>query len=272
MVRLAKVAWPGCGSIDQRSPLPNGRAHTTGTEQAHQVTQTAPGERDGEKEMFDASLRVKKDRWFHLIVRRLPRVDPSWITLAGLLLGLASCGAVLAGCQVASLLLWIANRTFDGVDGAHARVHGLQSAWGGYLDLFSDLAVYALLPFAMVLARPSLTGFTMLTLLLATFYVNLGSWMMLSALCPTHSGTTSISMPRGLVEGAETVIFYTIFLLFPRAAPALFGLMAALVVVTIAQRVSWAARNLPRVTKARMEDAGEEITPARTGRTQPEAG
>jgi hypothetical protein len=40
------------------------------------------------------------------------------------------------------------------------------------------------------------------------------------------------------------VVFFTLFLLLPGALVPLFWLMAALVLVTAAQRVAWAARAL----------------------------
>jgi hypothetical protein len=55
---------------------------------------------------------------------------------------------------------------------------------------------------------------------------------------------TAVTMPAGLIEGAETVVFFTLFLLFPGAIVPLFSLMAALVLFTAGQRVAWAIRRL----------------------------
>ncbi len=51
-------------------------------------------------------------------------------------------------------------------------------------------------------------------------------------------------MPTALVEGTETIVFYSLFMLFPGALAPLFGLMAALVWVSVFQRLFWAVRNL----------------------------
>ncbi len=51
-------------------------------------------------------------------------------------------------------------------------------------------------------------------------------------------------MPGGLVEGTETVVLYTLVLLAPRGAATLFALIAALVLITVGQRLVWAARAL----------------------------
>lgn len=60
----------------------------------------------------------------------------------------------------------------------------------------------------------------------------------------TTGESTSVTMPGGLIAGTETMLFYTLFFLFPKHLAALFATMAALVIVTAAQRVVWAARHL----------------------------
>jgi hypothetical protein len=55
---------------------------------------------------------------------------------------------------------------------------------------------------------------------------------------------TSIEMPAGLIEGAETIAFYTLFYLLPSYVGYLFVIFGALVLFTAGQRVWWAARNL----------------------------
>ena len=51
-------------------------------------------------------------------------------------------------------------------------------------------------------------------------------------------------MPAGIIGGTETIIFYSLFMLFPAGYPWLFGLMAGLVMVTIMQRVVWAYQTI----------------------------
>ena len=55
---------------------------------------------------------------------------------------------------------------------------------------------------------------------------------------------TSVTMPSGLIEGVETIVLFTLFLLFPAALVPLFSLMAVLVMVTVGQRMFWAKRHL----------------------------
>ena len=75
-----------------------------------------------------------------------------------------------------------------------------------------------------------------MAVLLATFYVNAVSWTYLSALLEKRSAgasrtgeLTSIAMPPALVEGAETLVLFTLALLVPRDAPQVFAVMAVAV-------------------------------------------
>ena len=85
--------------------------------------------------------------------------------------------------------------------------------------------------------------------LLASFYVNTISWSYLSAIAERRRAVaddrlTSIELPGGLVEGAETVVFFTAMLLLPTWTPVLCWVMAVAVAVTILQRLAWAVRAL----------------------------
>ena len=135
-----------------------------------------------------------------------------------------------------------------------ARLTGQQSDWGGYLDIVCDFAVYALLPLAIAWSLGTPGAFFAVAFLLVTFYVNAATWLYLSALLekrtqtnsvtPLRSAYTSIAIPSGLIEGTETIIFYSLFLLLPAYAPYLMVAMAFLVIITIFQRLSWAETQL----------------------------
>lgn len=141
------------------------------------------------------------------------------------------------------------------MDGSAARFQHKQSDLGGYLDQLLDTVVYALLPIALVASNPSPAGYASLALLLAAYYLNTVSWLYLAALLEKRRrGTsvhlerpremTSITMPSGLIEGAETVVFYSLFLLWPDRTALLFGVFATLVLITVGQRVTWAMHGL----------------------------
>ncbi len=55
---------------------------------------------------------------------------------------------------------------------------------------------------------------------------------------------TTVAMPATVIGGAETILFYCLFLLWPGALSWLFTLMALLVLVGVGVRLHWARRHL----------------------------
>lgn len=201
--------------------------------------------------MLDPALRRSKDRLLEPLARALgPGVHPNALTLLGFALGLGCAWSLLHAAYLPALGLWALNRVLDGLDGAVARIWDRQSDLGGYLDILLDFALYALIPLALVAGLPDPDAlYPRLALLLGSFYLNAASWMYLAALLEKRAAArrdpaTAVVMPAGLIEGTETLAFYTAFLLLPGALPELFAAMTALVLLTVAQRLLWAVRVL----------------------------
>ncbi|GAB4212138.1 MAG: CDP-alcohol phosphatidyltransferase family protein [Roseiflexaceae bacterium] len=200
--------------------------------------------------MVDKVLRYPKEQILTPLARGpLRALHPTAVTLLACAVGLATALAAWQQLYIPALVLWLLNRTLDGLDGTLARVHGRQSDLGGYLDILLDVLVYAAVPFGLALGVGTPAAFLSLALLLGSFYINGASWMYLAALLEKRNQgakaggeLTTVTMPGGLIEGTETVVFYALFLLFPSALVPLFGLMALLVGVTTLQRLVWAIR------------------------------
>jgi phosphatidylglycerophosphate synthase len=202
--------------------------------------------------MFDDVLRALKDRLLAPVARQLgPGLHPNVVSVVAFLVGAGA--AVLAARRVydAALALWALNRVLDGLDGTLARIHARQSDLGGYLDILLDFAVYALMPLALVVGAPTRENAIAGLYLVGTFFVNAASWMYLAAIlerraqgAAARGELTTVTMPPGLIAGAETVVFYSLFLLFPQHLAPLFTVMGSLVLVNVVQRFVWAARNL----------------------------
>lgn len=112
-----------------------------------------------------------------------------------------------------------------------------------------DFIVYLAIPIALIYALPTSENLWAGIGLFASYVLNLLSWSTLSALIEkrqlqTSARLTSMEMPTGLIEGAETILFYILFFLFPSYLAFLLWFMAALVLVTASQRVWWAYYNL----------------------------
>ena len=202
--------------------------------------------------MFDAWLRAVKDRLLAPLARTLgPGVPPAAVTVLALVVGLLAAWAAFERRYLVALALWLLNRLLDGLDGSLAREHGRQGDVGGYLDILLDHVVYAALPIGLALGDGGRPALVAAVGLVASFYVNAASWMYLSAVlerrgvgAAARGERTSVTMPVGLVAGTETVVLYVLFLLLPAHLVALFWLMAALVLLTVAQRLVWAVRHL----------------------------
>lgn len=171
--------------------------------------------------MFDSTLRPLKDRLSAPLADAVgKRLAPDTVSLLALIAGLGCAASLGLGYRWLALALWLLNRLLDGLDGLIARSSGRTSDAGAYLDIMLDFTVYAALPLAMVWPEPALAY--SVALLLGVFYINSASWMYLSALfekrgagATARGEATSVSMPRGLVEGSETIVFYTLLILFP---------------------------------------------------------
>ena len=202
--------------------------------------------------MMDGVLRQAKEKFLLPTAQRLGhRVNPTTLTLlAGIAGGLAAVAA-WQGNNLLGLGLWWLNRTLDGLDGTVARVSGQQSDWGGYLDIVLDFFVYTVIPFGLILRQPSLEGLIVLAFVFGMFYINAGAYLYLAALlerreqgAQQRGELTSITMPGGVIEGTEAVIFFSLFFLLPEWFIPLLLVLGVLVAVSAIQRLVWAARHL----------------------------
>ncbi len=201
--------------------------------------------------MFDEWFRLHKERWFTPLALLLGRsISPLAVTVLALVLGIASAFAASRAAWSVAILLWVSNRFLDGLDGTLARVQRRQSDFGGYLDIVLDFVVYAAIPIGITLALDTRATWLATTVLLATWFVNAASWMYLAAVLERRGAgaakrgeLTTVTMPRGLVAGTETVVFFLLFLAFPAQYVLLAWIMSAGVTIGVGQRIVWAARN-----------------------------
>ena len=173
------------------------------------------------------------------------------ITAGGLVVGLAAAGVAAVGWWAVALGLWWFNRIIDGLDGLVARANGRMSDVGGYLDMCADVVVYAALPLGVAIGHDQRSVWIATAFLIASFYVNIVSWSYLSALlekvaagAASRGEVTSITMPRGLIEGAETIALLSIVVAVPGLAAWTMGLMAVAVAASALAHVVSGVRAL----------------------------
>lgn len=203
--------------------------------------------------MFDNHLRNTKETLFVHLAKGLNghHIHPIFLTCVALGFGILSALALAQQHTRLGFLFWFLNRFFDGLDGTVARVGDLQSDLGGYLDILFDFITYAIIPIALVIANASAAAYLSLAFLLATFYVNGAAWMYLAAVLEKQNRSatakkSAVVMPAGLIGGAETIVFYTLFILWPQQLVPLFIMMGTLVIATIGQRIVWALRHVEK--------------------------
>jgi phosphatidylglycerophosphate synthase len=173
-------------------------------------------------------------------------ISADQVTVAGFALGLAAAAAIAAELYAWGLLLILASRFCDGLDGAVAR-HTEKSDRGGFLDIVLDFAFYGLVPLAFAVARPEANALAAATLLFS-FYVNGASFLAYAVMAERRGlataarGEKSLYFTAGLMEATETIIAFLLFCLFPAAFAPIAYVFAVLCLVTAAARIALAVK------------------------------
>lgn len=195
--------------------------------------------------MFDAKLRPLIDPPLNRMARTLARlgVSANTLTFAGLALGLGGAVAIAFGQVWLGLALILANRLFDGLDGAVARLRG-PSALGGYFDIVADFAFYVSIPvgFGLMAAENTLPALV----LVASFVLTGVSFLAFAVIAAERGNTTdahgkkSFFYSTGVAEGGETIAVFIAMCVFPAWFAVIAYAYAALCVVTVFQRSAMA--------------------------------
>lgn len=166
-------------------------------------------------------------------------VSANRVTLLGLGVGLGAVVAMGLGHNALALWLLLGNRLLDGLDGAVARLRG-PTEFGGYLDIVSDFAIWALLPLSFAVADPSVSFAA--ALLLASFMAT-GTTFLAHAILAAKAGTESkVNGPKsfyhltGLTEGSETILLFVIVLTWPETFVVAAPIFATLAFITALSR------------------------------------
>jgi phosphatidylserine synthase len=224
--------------------------------------------------VVDRALRPLKARLLAPAARALASWPADAVTGVGVAVGLAAALLAALGRFDLALLAWWSNRLLDGLDGELARAArrggspaGAQR--GAYLDLMADLLVYATLPLGLAAGAagtwtgtpaalgPAWAVWAAASAAVAAFYLNLGSWTLLAAALAEAEGprprgrdAPGIRMPAGLMEGAETIVAFSVALLWPAAAAWTLGAIALLTLLGAAHRTRWGVRRLARAERS----------------------
>ncbi|MGB3471240.1 MAG: CDP-alcohol phosphatidyltransferase family protein [Erythrobacter sp.] len=191
--------------------------------------------------MLDAKLRPLIDPPLNAAGRILANngVTANMLTFAGLALGLGGAVAIANAEFGWALALILANRVFDGLDGAVARVRG-PTPLGGYFDIVADFAFYVSIPLAFGLQDAENT---MPALVLVSSFVLTGvSFLAFAAVAAERGKSTqahgrkSFFYSTGLAEGGETIVVFVAMCALPANFPIIAYVYAGLCAATVLQR------------------------------------
>ena len=194
--------------------------------------------------MFDHRLRPIIDRPLNAVARRLVRlgIGANQITLIGFGIGMAGAIAIALQQYLLGLILILASRAADGLDGAVARANGSASDRGGFLDIVLDFLFYSSVPFAFALAAPDQNAVAAAFLIWS--FIGTGASFLGYAVIAEKRGISTDARGRkslfylgGLTEGAETILFLCLVCLWPQHFAVMAWVFAALAWITTATRI-----------------------------------
>ena len=200
--------------------------------------------------VLDERLRPLREQLVAPVVTSpIGRVPPAALSALGLVSALGAAAAAAGELVVASAALWLFSRVCDALDGPVARARGLSSELGSVIDIVADTIGYAAIPIGIAIAADDGTTWLATAVLLASFYVNSMSLGYVAALLERRharrpDALTSLAVPHGLIEGAETIVAFTLALAFPDAAATIWWVFAVLVFITAADRIVRTARTV----------------------------
>ncbi|MFV2092602.1 MAG: CDP-alcohol phosphatidyltransferase family protein [Hyphomicrobiales bacterium] len=206
--------------------------------------------------MFDAQARKIIDPPLNRAGRYLASlgVGANAVTYIGFGIGILAIPLLAGQYYTAALVVILLNRLADGIDGAVARAcvanaqgNGVTD-FGGYLDIVLDFIFYAGVVFGFSLADPA--NGAAASLLLFSFIGTASTFLAFSALAAkrglstTERGQKSIYYLGGLAEGGETIVFLSLFTMWPAWFPVFAVVFSAMCWVTIVCRIMMARQLL----------------------------
>jgi len=172
------------------------------------------------------------------------------VTLVGFGIGMAAAVSIAMQSYLLGLVLLLASRLADGLDGPVARLTQSTDR-GAFLDIALDFLFYASIPLAFAIADPLANALPAAVLLAA--FIGTGSSFLGFAVLAQKRGIASSEYPNkglyylgGLAEATETLICFGLMCVWPQSFDWWAYGFAALCAVTIATRIIGGAAVLSR--------------------------
>lgn len=201
--------------------------------------------------MIDAAMRRLLARPLARIVGVIdvPWVTPDRLTLAGLILGVASAAFAASQLWAVALVAWLVSRLCDGLDGSLARTRraahsdSRHGEAGGFLDIVADFIVYGATVFGVAVGAAAEFGapWWPFMLVLLAYYVNGAAFLAFSSIAERTDRQLddgrSLSFLGRITEGTETIFVHSLWLIVPALAWEIAIVWAVFVAVSATQRV-----------------------------------
>lgn len=162
-------------------------------------------------------------------------------TLIGFGLGMLAVALISNGYTWLAVIPLLANRAFDGLDGALARLTSATDR-GAFLDIGLDFVFYAAVPLAFGFCDPEANALAAAVLLAA--FIGTGTSFLAFAIIAEKRGLKSTAYPSksfyylgGLAEGTETIACFLAMCIWPQHFSAIAYVYAAICTVTTATRL-----------------------------------
>jgi phosphatidylglycerophosphate synthase len=197
--------------------------------------------------MLDEELRRGAKPFYAPLAAPLAtRMSGNAVSVMGLGVGLVCLALIALGQNVPALVLWLANRLLDGLDGEVARTRDEESEFGSFLDIAADFFMYG--GFLVALAVQHEDARIALVVLFFAYYLNGCVFLALSSvlerLKAERKTERGLHFRRSLTEGFETIVFGILALAFPAYVPLIAWVFAAMVFISAIQRIFDARRML----------------------------
>lgn len=199
--------------------------------------------------MLDGFVRPYIDPPLNKIAGRLAGigVTPNILTSIGLVFAFMCFAALFMGQYSIALIFLILNRLCDGLDGPVARHPACKagaSDFGAYYDIVSDFTFYGGIPFFFALGNPE---WIMASAVLLYSFILAGISFLGYAVIAEKRGLKTEQQGKkgfyymaGLMEGTETILFFTAMMLMPAHYITFAYIFAGLCVITMLARLGMA--------------------------------
>lgn len=195
--------------------------------------------------MLDRTIQTAIQPLLNRAAKGLVRagIGADTLTVAGFLVGMAAAVAIAFEAYTAGMVMLLASRLMDGLDGAVAR-ETTPTDLGGFLDITLDFLFYASIPLAFAIAHPAQNALPA-AVLLAAFIGTASSFLAFAIVAEKHRMVSTAFPDKsfyflgGLTEATETIAVLCAMCVWPEAFPLIAYGFAVLCAITIAMRIGW---------------------------------